>query len=194
MSALLHGAILPILNLLFFWSKLVRDLTVPIFSQDMMFLLLNTVPINFWNLNQDFLHSPWDGSRLCEFGDRERLLFTQLFANPSDRPTRGPVDLLKPKTFRCPIFTNAGIWSAAVCDVWVRFPGATIFYFPGKACGKVVARWWQGGGCSFLPGCPICPTLSQVDWRTYTNSDTTRDQISAKEKLHWTIEDDMMNW
>ena len=36
-------------------------------------------------------------------------LFTELFANPSDRPTCGPVDLLKPKTFRRPIFTNAEI-------------------------------------------------------------------------------------
>ena len=126
-----------------------------------MFFLLNTVPINFWNLNQDFSHSPWDGSRLCEFGDRERLLFTQLFANPSDRPTRGPVDLLKPKTFRRPIFTNAEIWSAAVCDVWVRCLGRLFF----TSLARLVARWWQGGGKEvarwwlllFCQGAPTAP-------------------------------------
>ena len=78
----------------------------------------------------------------------------QLFAKPSDRPTRGPVDLLKQKTFRRPIFTNAGIWSAAVCDVWVRSPNFGVrgdyFLLPwqdlwqggGKVVTRLVARWW----------------------------------------------------
>ena len=35
------------------------------------------------------------------------------------------------------------------------------FYFPGKTCGKVVAKWLQGGCCYFLPGCPNCPTHIQ---------------------------------
>ena len=70
----------------------------------------------------------------------------------------------------------------------LRCPGRLFF----TSLARLVARWWQSGckvvAATFCQGAPTAPpTSSQVDWRTYTNSDTTRDQISAKEKLHFLI-------
>ena len=102
--------------------------------------------------------------------DRERLLFTQLFANPSDRPTRGPVDL-SPSDFH-------KRWNLIVGRLWCLslVSGATIFHFPDKAGGKVVATWW-------LPQLPYTKSGGLEEHTPILK--TTGDQISAKEKLQW---------
>ena len=92
----------------------------------------------------------------------------QLFANPSDRPTRGPVDL-SPSDFH----KRWNLIGGRLCCLSL-VSGATIFYFPDKAGGKVVATWW-------LPQLPYTKSGGLEEHTPILK--TTRDQISAKEKL-----------